>query len=91
MLTEEAYTSRASALDNDPLPQYVQGERPPAFSGRRIHRGLYKSRNGKLLNADVNGSMNIVRKVIPDVYDQGIGGLPCSPVMVNPLRTSRIV
>lgn len=91
VVTEEAYTSQASAIDGDPLPQYKQGQRPPQFSGRRILRGLYRTQNGMALNADVNGSMNIARKVIPDAFSQGIGGLPYSPVMVDPLRTSRIV
>jgi transposase len=40
------------------------------FQGKRIARGLYKTAKGKLLNADVNGSFNIIRKVIPDVLDQ---------------------
>jgi transposase len=38
-----------------------------------------------LLNADVNGSFNIIRKVIPDVIDQGIKGLPFNPVVLDPL------
>ena len=55
------------------------------FSGKRVTRGLYKTRENKLLNADVNGSFNTMKKVIPDVLDQGIKGLPFSPVVVDPL------
>lgn len=58
---EESYTSKASFLDNDNIP--VHGETGnPRFSGRRIMRGLYQSGNGQLINADVNGSYNILRK-----------------------------
>lgn len=83
MTTEEAYTSKASALDGDALPKYR--EATPRFSGKRIKRGLYRSGTGRLINADVNGSLNIGRKVIPD-FMKGIEGLPFIPVVVDPLR-----
>jgi IS605 OrfB family transposase len=85
IITEESYTSKASFLDKDPLPKY--GDKKPVFSGKRVKRGLYQSSSGKLLNADVNGSYNIIRKVKPDVFDQGLKGLPFSPVTLDPLRT----
>ncbi|MFB8798307.1 MAG: transposase [Microcoleus sp.] len=61
--TEEAYTSKSSFLDGDSLPRY--GEKPPEWkaSGKRIKRGLYRSANGIVINADLNGSANILRKV----------------------------
>ena len=61
--TEEAYTSKASFLDGDSLPKY--GEKPEGWkaSGKRIKRGLYKSADGTVVNADLNGSANILRKV----------------------------
>ncbi|WP_210498881.1 transposase, partial [Vibrio crassostreae] len=34
----------------------------PLFSGKRVKRGLYRTKSGKLLNADVNGAINIIRK-----------------------------
>jgi putative transposase len=71
--TEEAYTSKASFLDRDPLPSYEQGT-THRFSGKRIKRGLYKSRKG-LINADVNGAANILRKVVPTASANGIEGL----------------
>ncbi|WP_237395800.1 IS200/IS605 family accessory protein TnpB-related protein [Okeania sp. KiyG1] len=83
IITEESYTSQSSCLDGDDLPKY--GEQKPKFSGKRITRGLYKTRENKLLNADVNGSLNIIKKVIPDVFDQGIKGLPFNPVVLDPL------
>ena len=58
---EESYTSKASFLDDDDIPVYGEAENPK-FSGHRIKRGLYKSGNGRLINADVNGSYNILRK-----------------------------
>ncbi|MDJ0519603.1 MAG: transposase [Trichodesmium sp. MO_231.B1] len=61
--TEESYTSQASFLDDDFLPKY--GEKPERWkaSGKRVKRGLYCSSNGSLINADCNGSANIIRKV----------------------------
>lgn len=58
---EESYTSKASFLDNDDIPVYGELE-TPKFSGRRIMRGLYRTSNGQLINSDVNGSYNILRK-----------------------------
>ena len=58
---EESYTSKASFLDNDDIPVYGEVENPK-FSGRRIMRGLYRTSDGRLINADVNGSYNILRK-----------------------------
>ncbi|MGK7926307.1 MAG: RNA-guided endonuclease InsQ/TnpB family protein [Spirulina sp.] len=61
--SEESYTSQASFLDDDILPVY--GEKPEYWkpSGKRIKRGLYRSGNGSLINADCNGAANILRKV----------------------------
>jgi len=61
--TEEAYTSKASFLDGDSLPKY--GEKPEGWkaSGRRVKRGLYQSADQSVVNADLNGSANILRKV----------------------------
>lgn len=58
---EESYTSKASFLDNDNIPVYGEAE-DPKFSGRRTKRGLYRTGNGRLINADVNGSYNILKK-----------------------------
>lgn len=61
IVQEESYTSKASFLDGDNIPVYGEVENPK-FSGHRIKRGLYRSGNGRLINADVNGSYNILRK-----------------------------
>ena len=58
--TSEAYTSITDALALDPIgPQ-------PYGKSRRICRGLYKSSTGHVINADVNGAMNHIRKVAGD-------------------------
>lgn len=70
MLQEESYTSKASFLDSDFIPVFGKEEGEPKFSGYREGRGLYKLRGKKhRLNADVNGSLNILRKAIPNAFD----------------------
>jgi putative transposase len=60
---EESYTSKASFWDKDNIPVYNNDNpREYQFSGMRVHRGLYKTANGKTFNADVNGALNIMRK-----------------------------
>ena len=61
--TEESYTSKASFLDLDILP--VFGAKPEGWkeSGKRVKRGLYRSKDGFRTNADCNGAGNILRKV----------------------------
>lgn len=58
---DECYTSQASCIDLDEMPEHITAK-PQQFSGKRIHRGLYMSADGILLNADVNGAVNILRK-----------------------------
>jgi IS605 OrfB family transposase len=69
-ITEESYTSKASALDLDKLPKYKKGKKlNQTFSGKRIKRGLYKTSTGEIINADINGALNIMRKVIGNSID----------------------
>ena len=74
---EEAYTSKASFLDLDFIPVYNEeaSDKKYHFSGRRIHRGLYKSADGTLINADINGAANILRKAGYDVSNIKIARL----------------
>ena len=58
---EESYTSKASCLDDDVIPVYRE-QVTTSFSGKRIHRGLYIASDGSVLNADINGSVNILKK-----------------------------
>lgn len=62
VLTEESYTSKCSFLDGE-LP-----EKRESYAGRRVKRGLFRASTGKTINADVQGSCNIVRKVFPDAF-----------------------
>ena len=60
---EESYTSKSSFWDRDDIPAYnADNPREYQFSGKRIHRGQYKTASGKIINADVNGALNIMRK-----------------------------
>ena len=63
ILQEESYTSKASFFDRDDLPIYnADNPREYTFSGKRVKRGLYITKKGNLINADVNGALNILRK-----------------------------
>jgi putative transposase len=81
ILQEESYTSRASFLDRDPLPVYGKEDGEPAFSGKRVKRGLYRAGSGKQFNSDVNGSYNILRKASPNAFSNGV-----EDVVVHPVR-----
>lgn len=66
---EESYTSKASLVDKDEIPVYgKETKNLVAFSGRRIKRGLYRTGSGQVINADLNGAGNILRKYIPDAF-----------------------
>ena len=70
MMQEESYTSKASFLDSDVIPVHKKGcSVKQAFSGKRCSRGLYKSADGTIINADLNGAANILRKAIPAAFD----------------------
>ena len=67
---EESYTSKASLLDLDTIPTYRKGNTQAyTFSGKRVHRGLYKTNSGCVINADINGAGNILRKEYPYAFD----------------------
>lgn len=76
ILTEESYTSKCSFLDNESL------EKKDSYLGKRISRGLFKTSTNKLINADLNGSLNILRKVFGD-FKYPIGAC-CTPVRITP-------
>lgn len=86
IVSEESYTSRASFLSLDEIPTYgEEKEEKYKFSGYRESRGMYKQKGAKKrINADVNGSYNIMRKVIPTVFDGGIEGVVVRPVRITP-------
>lgn len=82
VLVEESYTSQSSFMNLDPLPTYGD-EIIPIFSGYREKRGMYKVKKSKIrINADVNGSYNILRKAIPSAFAKGIEGLVVNPYTI---------
>lgn len=76
ILTEESYTSKCSFLDNELL------EKKETYLGKRVKRGLFKTAKGRLINADLNGSLNILRKVIGE-FQYPIEAC-CTPVRITP-------
>ena len=68
---EESYTSKASFFDNDYIPTYGIDDKDAHFSGKRCKKQrFYKTADGTVINADLNGSANIIRKAIPDAFDK---------------------
>ena len=92
IITEESYTSKASFLDHDSLPAYqLNSEEEHVFSGKRIKRGLYRAANGRSINADCNGSYNIIRKVAPDAFTaEGVEGVAVHPVRITLARPKKL-
>ena len=80
----EAYTSKCSFLDLEPIKKQV------SYLGKRIKRGLFKSSSGRLFGSDQNGSLNIIRNAVGDsVFDrQSIMRLVVSPVRTKPYQAS---
>ena len=80
---EESYTSKASFINLDYMPVYGDLYKG-SFSGYRYKRGLYKIRGKSIfINADVNGSYNILRKAIPNAFVDGIEGFGVIPMLMN--------
>ena len=84
---EESYTSKASFLDNDYIPTYTEGDDTVyKFSGKRIKRGLYRASDRTVINADVNGAYNILRKYLQvNSIDVEISR-ECMGVVIPPVR-----
>jgi len=61
---EESHTSKCSFLDGESVGHQK------TYVGRRIKRGLFRSSNGTIINADVNGALNIIRKAIPKAFSK---------------------
>jgi putative transposase len=80
VVTEESYTSKTSALDLETPRKHN------TYLGKRVKRGLFRSQSGVKLNADVNGSLQITRKVFPNAYTvEGIASAAVAPLKVTPL------
>ncbi len=100
---EESYTSKADSISLDTLPNYKKDEKASHFfSGKRVKRGLYQSAKGLLLNADINGAINIARKVFGDsffsqrvhstrsLFDRGLWCSPLKIRVIEPYSLKRI-
>ena len=85
MEQEESYTSKASFLDKDNIPTFnSSNDTKYKFSGKRTKRGLYKSSNGTIINADVNGACNILVKSKQNFnFEKLCIGLLASPIRVR--------
>ena len=89
IVREESYTSKASALDLDKMPPSYQKNAVCNFSGKRIQRGLYRTSTGSLINADLNGALNIARKELGDEWLCSLianGGFVDKPVVIRNLH-----
>lgn len=79
MVTEESYTSKTDHFVKEPMKHLDE------HKGKRIKRGLFKSSIGKVLNADINGAIGIMRKVYA-ISDAQIIGLRDRGDVVSPLH-----
>jgi len=77
VIQNEAHTSKCSFLDMEEIRHRAK------YVGRRIHRGLFRASDGRLIHADVNGALNIIRKAIPDAFSRGLEGIAVCPVRVG--------
>lgn len=81
---EESYTSKASFLERDDIPVFNPAQSCQYnFSGKRIKRGLYRSKDGQIVSADLNGAGNILRKQVGSdwITSESLAGF-----LANPLR-----
>jgi putative transposase len=74
----ESHTSKCSFLDDEPIQHHDR------YLGRRTQRGMFRTADGRRINADVNGAYNIIRKAIPNAFGNGIGGVVVHPVGIAP-------
>jgi putative transposase len=79
-LTEESYTSKCSYFDNEDMKYHEN------YLGRRVKRGLFKTKDGFKINADINGSLNIFKKVVPG-FNEGNRGFAVNPRKVTLLAS----
>lgn len=77
VILEESYTSKCSFIDFEPI------QKQEAYLGKRVKRGVFRSANNIFINADVNGSANIIRKAFPNAFADGIQAVVVRPLRVN--------
>ncbi len=86
IIQEESYTSKVSFFDNEFIPTYKLNDDKFNLIGKRIKRGLFRGSN-ILINADINGSLNIMRKYLNEASDEIISPT-CRGFVVNPVKIS---
>ncbi len=77
ILVDECYTSRCSFLDGEAVGQHTQ------YAGQRVKRGLFRTRAGVIINADVNAAYNILQQGVPEAFADGIEGAGLHPVLIG--------
>lgn len=74
VVTEESHTSKCSFLDMESIGHHDH------YQGKRIKRGMFRTATGKLINADLNGAYNIIQKVAPSAFVNGVEDVAVHPV-----------
>ena len=77
---EESYTSKCDALAIEEIKKQI------TYFGKRVHRGLFRSKTGQLINADVNGALNILRKCKGKFGDLWVAKLASMGNVSSPVR-----
>ena len=80
IVTSEYYTSKCSFLDGEEISNHS------SFLGERIIRGLFQSKNGRIINSDVNGGYNIIKKEVPNAFSQWETTDRIEGVWLHPVR-----
>ena len=75
--SNEDHTSKCSFLDGESVEHHDK------YMGRRIKRGLFRTSDGRTINADLNAAYNIIRKAFPKAFAKGIEGLGMAPRRLN--------
>ena len=80
---DESYTSGTSFLDHE------HPDKSNYDKSRRVFRGLFKSNSGLLVNSDVNGSLQIMKKAFPNAFEKryGIEGV-LTPIVINAAKVA---
>lgn len=60
---EESYTSKCSFFDDEEITKHEE------YCGKRVKRGLFRTKDGRMVNADLNGSLNIMKKALSEVSE----------------------
>jgi putative transposase len=76
---EESYTSKCSFIDNESIKKH------DTYCGKRITRGLFKSASGKVINTDLNGALNILKKAVDGLFDYS-DKKSIEAIIVSPIR-----